>query len=117
MWREEVTSQPLTIGYFTSPGLVPPASGCVRAVLEAKQRLERAGHKVIEFPAPDIRKVMYFFNGMVLADGNKFMFQNLSWDPNDKICICSLLLTYQFSPQKCIFYQENILVFDTWYYQ
>ena len=83
VWREEDTSKPLTIGYFTSPGLVPPASGCVRAVLEATQRLERAGHKVIEFPAPDIRKVMYFFNGIVLADGNKFMFENLAWDLYD----------------------------------
>ena len=83
VWREEDTTKPLTIGYFTSPGLVPPASGCVRAVLEATQRLERAGHKVVQFPAPDIHKVMYFFNGIVLADGNKFMFQNLSWDLYD----------------------------------
>ena len=52
-------------------------------MLEATQRLERAGHKLVQFPAPDIHKVMYFFNGIVLADGNKFMFQNLSWDLYD----------------------------------
>ena len=38
---------------------------------------------MVQFPAPDIHKVMYFFNGIVLADGNKFMFQNLSWDLYD----------------------------------
>ena len=31
--------------------------------------------------------------------------------------ICFLLLINKFSHQKCGFYQENITVFDTWYYQ
>ena len=42
---------------ISEPGWLSPASGCARAVTEAKQRLEAAGYKVVPFNPPDINKV------------------------------------------------------------
>ena len=50
-WLAAVDGQP-------APGLVPPASGCVRAVMEAKARLEAAGYTLVEIPAPDMHQVL-----------------------------------------------------------
>jgi len=83
VWRQDRYDQKITIGYFTEPGWLSPASGCVRAVKEAKQRLEASGYKVVPFNPPDINKVFYYFNGMVLADKNEMMYQNLKNDVTD----------------------------------
>ena len=41
----------------SGPGIIPPATGCVRAVMETKTMLEQAGYKLVPIPAPDIAKV------------------------------------------------------------
>ena len=82
-WDEESYTKQLTVGYFTEPGMISPASGCVRAVMEAKTKLEAAGYKVVPFPAPDIDKVLYLFNGVVMADKNEGMIRNLEYDLMD----------------------------------
>ena len=59
-WRQQLYERKVRVGYFTqpAPGLVPPASGCVRAVMEAKARLEAAGYTLVEIPAPDVHQVL-----------------------------------------------------------
>ena len=57
--------------------------GSVRAVLEAKQKLENAGYKVVPFHPPDITKVLPLFSGMLSADWNVSLYRNLENDVYD----------------------------------
>ena len=72
--------------------------------METKTMLENAGYKLVAFPAPDITKVrvapvtrtiiqfivspvllqvLYYFNGMVLADANANAYSNMTLDVTD----------------------------------
>ena len=44
------------------------------------ETLEAAGYEVVRVQSPDIKKVLYFFNGIVLADKNRGLYENLSYD-------------------------------------
>ena len=82
-WSEDNFTKQLTVGYFIQPGLVEPASGCIRAVLEAKKKLEDAGYKVVPFPAPDWKVITNLFNGCMFADKNKATFEKMKYDLTD----------------------------------
>ena len=83
VWSQSLYDKKPTVGYFTGPGIIPPATGCVRAVEETKTLLEEAGYTVVPVPAPDIRKVLHYFNGIVLADGIENMHKTMKWDVYD----------------------------------
>jgi len=82
-WDQELYEKKPRIGYFLTDGLIDPAPGCTRAVTEAVDKLTNAGFEVVAFPAPDIQKVMNYFNGIVLADCNVTMYKNMSYDIYD----------------------------------
>lgn len=48
------STQPLTIGYYEDDGFFKAVPACRRAVNEAKQILEKAGHKLIPWSPPDV---------------------------------------------------------------
>jgi len=82
-WDQELYEKKPRIGFFTTDGLIDPAPGCARAVIEAVDKLTNAGFEVVPVPAPDIYQIMKFFNGIVLADCNKTMYKNMSYDIYD----------------------------------
>ena len=55
----------------------------MRVVRETVERLKAAGYEVVRVQPPDIRDVLYYFNGIVLADKNQGMYNNLSYDLYD----------------------------------
>ena len=63
--------------------MIEAAPGCVRVVRETVETLEAAGYEVVRVQSPDIKKVLYFFNGIVLADKNEGLYRNLSYDVYD----------------------------------
>ena len=63
--------------------MLEAAPGCVRVVRETVKSLEAAGYEVVKVKSPDIRDVLYYFNGIVLADQNQGMYQYLSYDLYD----------------------------------
>ena len=69
--------------YLIETGHLTNTPGSVRAVLEAKVRLEAAGYEVIPFQAPDISKVLPLFSGMLSADWNESLYRNLENDLYD----------------------------------
>jgi len=82
-WDQTLYDKKPKIGYFTSNQLLEAAPGCVRVVRETVERLEAAGYEVVRVQPPDIRDVLYYFNGIVLADKNQGMYNNLSYDLYD----------------------------------
>lgn len=82
-WDQELYEKKPRIGYFTTDGMIDPAPGCVRAVTEAVDKIAKAGFETVAIPSPDIYKVMHHFNGIVLADLNKSMYENMSYDVYD----------------------------------
>jgi len=83
MWNQELFDNKPRIGYYVSDGLLDPASGCVRAVEEAVTRLTDMGYDVKVVPPPNIRQVIHYFNGIVLADLNNEMYKNMKYDVYD----------------------------------
>jgi len=71
------------IGFYTTDGMIDPAPGCVRAVTEAVDRLRTAGFETVPIQPPDIHDIMYYFNGILLADLNSGMYKNMSYDVYD----------------------------------
>ena len=82
-WNEVNFQKKLTVGYFDQPGMVKPASGCIRAVKEAKKKLEDGGYKVVKFSPPDIEEIAYLFNGCMFADKSRAMYKKLNYDLTD----------------------------------
>jgi len=82
-WDQRLYDKKPKIGYFTTDGLIDPTPGCVRAVTEAVDQLKNAGFEVVAMNSPDIYDIMYYFNGIILADLNKGMYKNMSYDVYD----------------------------------
>lgn len=85
-WNQEMYERKPRIGYFLSDGLIDPAPGCTRAVIEAVEILSKAGFESVTVPPPDIHKMLYYFNGIVLADCNDTLYENMNYD----VCNSSL---------------------------
>jgi len=60
----------LRIGYcseaFVGPFAIHPSYN--RAILEAKDLLEKAGHEMIEFPLPDVNAIADHYSGYIYSD-------------------------------------------------
>ena len=82
-WDQALYDKKPKVGYFTSNNLIEAAPGCVRVVRETVETLEAAGYEVVRVQSPDIKKVLYYFNGIVLADKNDGLYKNLSYDVYD----------------------------------
>ena len=82
-WDQALYDKKPKVGYFTSNNLIEAAPGCVRVVRETVETLEAAGYEVVRVQSPDIKKVLYYFNGIVLADKNEGLYRNLSYDVYD----------------------------------
>eukprot|EP00929_Paragymnodinium_shiwhaense_P056690 TRINITY_DN28378_c0_g1_i1.p1 TRINITY_DN28378_c0_g1~~TRINITY_DN28378_c0_g1_i1.p1 ORF type:complete len:608 (-),score=147.85 TRINITY_DN28378_c0_g1_i1:102-1925(-) len=59
----------MTFGFFVHDGFFDPAPACRRAVLETVDALRRDGHKVVEFPAEEMRETALLYLKLMAADG------------------------------------------------
>ena len=90
-WRDELylpssTSgkKHLTIGWYDHDNFIQPTPCSMRAVNEAKDALERAGHKLVQFTPPDISEVWEMMCGIFTADQGKFTLNELSGEILDQ---------------------------------
>ncbi|XP_053325777.1 vitamin D3 hydroxylase-associated protein-like [Spea bombifrons] len=73
------TSVPLRVGFYETDGYTLPSSGMRRALLETKQLLEEAGHKLIPFTPPRIDFVKNeLFMKALLGDGGATLREKFS---------------------------------------
>ncbi|KAM4641634.1 fatty-acid amide hydrolase 1-like [Discoglossus pictus] len=75
------SSRPLCIGYYVTDSFTMPSPSMKRAVLETKEILEKAGHKLVPFSPPLVEKAMIemTFKGL-LADGGTTFLSNFKGD-------------------------------------
>merc|ERR1719317_496450 len=67
-WHQKNYDKKPRIGFFLTDDILQPASGCKRAVVEAVERLRTAGYDPREIKPPDMKKVMEFYRGFILAE-------------------------------------------------
>ncbi|ETN79544.1 hypothetical protein NECAME_09784, partial [Necator americanus] len=79
LWNNEMYAEgkKYRIGYYIDDGWFTPIPAIQRAVLEAKDHLEAAGHTLIPFHPPNIPRVMRHFIRAVCVDGGKFLSRKL----------------------------------------
>ena len=63
----------------------------MRVVRETVERLDAAGYEVVEISPPDIEQVLYFYNGLVLADETQTMDEALFYDVYDS-CLRGVII-------------------------
>uniref|UniRef100_A0A914W0X5 fatty acid amide hydrolase n=1 Tax=Plectus sambesii TaxID=2011161 RepID=A0A914W0X5_9BILA len=71
-------SKPLTIGWFDTDGYFEPTHSCRRAVREAKQALERSGHKLVQWTPPNAFEAFEMAVGALTMDGGDYIMTMLS---------------------------------------
>ncbi|CAJ0602872.1 unnamed protein product [Cylicocyclus nassatus] len=81
-WNEELYKEgkKYRIGYYVDDGWFTPIPAIQRAVLEAKERLEAAGHTVVPFHPPSVPRTMRHFVRAVCVDGGTFLTRKLLSD-------------------------------------
>lgn len=82
-WNEKLFSFRPKIGYFCQFDMLQPEPGAQRAVREAVQLLEKQGYEVVECDSPPMLEVIRLYVGIVMADKNVALYQNMSWDRYD----------------------------------
>ncbi|XP_066297047.1 fatty-acid amide hydrolase 1-like isoform X1 [Branchiostoma lanceolatum] len=73
-FRQEIyeDKKPMRIGYFTSLRFCPPTPSMGRAVIMAKEALEKAGHTLVAFDPPDeLRAIIDLTSRLVTADNGR----------------------------------------------
>lgn len=65
------TNRKLRIGYYDDDGFFPTTPGVRRAVQLAKERLEEAGHELIEIRPARVEQVVESVVSILSADGNR----------------------------------------------
>ncbi|XP_053549510.1 vitamin D3 hydroxylase-associated protein isoform X2 [Bombina bombina] len=97
-FNEEVysSSKPLCIGYYYTDGFTMATPSMQRAVMETKELLEKAGHKLVPFAPPSIEKaIIELAMKGILADSASTFLDNFKHDlvdPNLKSQINMYLL-------------------------
>uniref|UniRef100_A0A914V9B0 fatty acid amide hydrolase n=1 Tax=Plectus sambesii TaxID=2011161 RepID=A0A914V9B0_9BILA len=81
-WREEIYSseRKLIIGYYDDDKWFLPTPALRRAVQEAKEILEKAGHRLIRFDPPDVSAAFSHFVSAVSVDGGTYLLNRLDND-------------------------------------
>nr|XP_026691817.1 fatty-acid amide hydrolase 1-like [Ciona intestinalis] len=70
----------LRIGYYLDDGYMEPVPAVKRAVVEAKEALEKAGHELIPFHVPRIADAMKILVSLFFADAGEFNQKRLKID-------------------------------------
>ncbi|XP_035669382.1 fatty-acid amide hydrolase 1-like [Branchiostoma floridae] len=73
-FRQEMyeEKQPMRIGYFTTLSVCPPTPSMGRAVIIAKEALEKAGHTLVAFDVPeDMRAMIDLVLRLITADNGR----------------------------------------------
>ena len=70
-WNEDrcQAKRRLRIGYFLTTPYFEATPAVQRAVREARDALESAGHELVEFEAPDFYELMSLYYSLIVADG------------------------------------------------
>jgi len=80
-FNEDLYKRKMKIGFFLSDGLFESVPAVKRAVLEAVDLLKNNDYEVVAIPPPDYEKVLYLFNGLIMAT-TEDLEKSLSWDLN-----------------------------------
>uniref|UniRef100_A0A8R1E4D8 fatty acid amide hydrolase n=1 Tax=Caenorhabditis japonica TaxID=281687 RepID=A0A8R1E4D8_CAEJA len=93
-WNEDVYSstKKLKIGYYIDDGWFTPTPVCQRAVMEAKQILEDAGHTLVPFKPPKVPEVIRMFIRAVCVDAGKYLSRKLMNDIIDPLLYTQVVL-------------------------
>ncbi|VDL75786.1 unnamed protein product [Nippostrongylus brasiliensis] len=93
-WNEENYKKDKTyrIGYYVDDGWFTPIPAIQRAVLDAKEHLEAAGHTLVLFHPPSIPRVMRLFLSAVCVDGGNFLISKLMNDIIDPLLFSQVAL-------------------------
>ncbi|CAB3405901.1 unnamed protein product [Caenorhabditis bovis] len=78
--QEQYSKKNLRIGYYVDDGWFTPTPALQRAVLEAKEHLEKAGHTLIPFHPPRVPEVMHMYYRAVCLDGGQYILRKLLKD-------------------------------------
>ncbi|XP_019645806.1 PREDICTED: fatty-acid amide hydrolase 1-like [Branchiostoma belcheri] len=73
-FRQEIyeDKKPMRIGYFTTLQSCPPTPSMGRAVIMAKEALEKAGHTLVPFDPPDdLRAIVDLVTRLITADNGR----------------------------------------------
>ncbi|CAI4228050.1 unnamed protein product [Auanema sp. JU1783] len=68
------------IGYYVDDGWFTPVPAVQRAVLEAKEILEKAGHTVVPFRPPNVAQMFKMYIRALCVDGGQFVLNKLLTD-------------------------------------
>ncbi len=71
----------LRVGYYTTDGVIEPASSVARAVEEAKDALQSAGVTMVPFEPPRSVEMTYLYFASLSSDGGKSLERALEGDP------------------------------------
>lgn len=85
-FNSEIVSEKkrLRFGIALTDGFIAPVPAVERALLEAKEALEAAGHEVVEFEYPaNIVSLIALFYGLISADGGHHFLKTLQGEPID----------------------------------
>ncbi|CAB3405899.1 unnamed protein product [Caenorhabditis bovis] len=113
LWNEQefTSTRPLRIGYYIDDGWFTPTPACQRAVLEAKQILERNGHKLVPFTPPDVANVICHLLRAICVDSGRYLRNKLLNDVADPHCYFSMALW--FIP---VWVQRSVAFVIQWFY-
>lgn len=78
LWSQIIkTDRKLRIGYYDNDGFFPATPGVRRAVRLAKEKLEAAGHELIEIAPPRVDHAVGAVVSILSADGSRFLLEAL----------------------------------------
>ncbi|KAL3831831.1 hypothetical protein ACJMK2_023533 [Sinanodonta woodiana] len=90
----------LKIGYYVFDGYLKPVPACKRAVMDAKDILEREGHKLIPFEVPDLKEIFTeIYLPVIFGDNTQMLLEHLK---NDVIDPGISLAVTNWSLPKCV---------------
>jgi len=71
------STEPLTIGYYVDDGYCNASPACQRAVMLAKQALEKTGHTLVPWCPPNVAYAMTSFANCLSADGGADIIESM----------------------------------------
>ncbi|XP_069954928.1 fatty-acid amide hydrolase 1-like [Cherax quadricarinatus] len=93
-WRQHLYTdvRPLRIGWYDFDGVLPATPGCRRAVAEAREALQAAGHELVAFTPPEVRRAWGIMTTCITADKGRTVSRLLTGEVADPSLATSKLM-------------------------